>query len=242
MTVREIDPYLALILVGFLPNEIWRWLGIVVARGLDERSEIVGRRQGDRPGAEDDEAGWLELPNEPHEPHAERRVVGRLATDEGRCRAGLEERDAVSLGEGGPGVVEDGRQRPGTGVRRGGENEDGHGGGSHARSLATERCAAVGRVRAYVGLGANVGSPAETLAAAVHALAALPGARIRGVSRLYATDPVGVLDQPEFRNAVVALDVPALPDPERGSIALISCAQRRECRSTGLRWRTVERK
>ncbi len=37
----------------------------------------------------------------------------------------------------------------------------------------------------------------------------LPGVRLRGVSRLYATAPVGVTDQPEFRNAVVALDVPA---------------------------------
>lgn len=36
-----IDPYLALILVGFLPNEIWRWLGVVVGRGLDEESEII---------------------------------------------------------------------------------------------------------------------------------------------------------------------------------------------------------
>jgi Branched-chain amino acid transport protein (AzlD) len=37
----ELWPYLALILVGFLPNEIWRWLGLVLARGLDEESEIV---------------------------------------------------------------------------------------------------------------------------------------------------------------------------------------------------------
>jgi branched-subunit amino acid transport protein AzlD len=37
----EFAAYLALILVGFLPNEIWRWLGIVFARGLDEGSEIV---------------------------------------------------------------------------------------------------------------------------------------------------------------------------------------------------------
>ena len=50
-----------------------------------------------------------------------------------------------------------------------------------------------------------------TLAEAVRALAALPGARLRGVSRLYATEPVGVTDQPEFRNAVVALDVPTGP-------------------------------
>jgi 2-amino-4-hydroxy-6-hydroxymethyldihydropteridine diphosphokinase len=65
----------------------------------------------------------------------------------------------------------------------------------------------VGPVRAYVGLGANIGDPAATLAAAVAALAGLPGVRVRGVSRLYATAPVGVLDQPEFRNAAVGLDV-----------------------------------
>jgi 2-amino-4-hydroxy-6-hydroxymethyldihydropteridine diphosphokinase len=70
---------------------------------------------------------------------------------------------------------------------------------------------AVGRVRAYIGLGANVGDPEATLTAAVRALAVLPGVRLRGVSRLYATEPVGVTDQPEFRNAVVALDVPAGP-------------------------------
>ncbi|HET7828977.1 MAG TPA: 2-amino-4-hydroxy-6-hydroxymethyldihydropteridine diphosphokinase [Candidatus Limnocylindrales bacterium] len=79
----------------------------------------------------------------------------------------------------------------------------------------------MGRVRAYVGLGANMGDAAGTLAAAVHALAALPGARLAGVSRLYATEPVGVIDQPEFRNAVVALDVPAGPTPEAGAIALL---------------------
>jgi 2-amino-4-hydroxy-6-hydroxymethyldihydropteridine diphosphokinase len=79
----------------------------------------------------------------------------------------------------------------------------------------------VGVVRAYVGLGANVGDAAGTLAAAVHALAALPGARLVAVSRLYATEPVGVLDQPEFRNAVVALDVPAGPTPEAGATALL---------------------
>jgi len=65
----------------------------------------------------------------------------------------------------------------------------------------------VGRVRAYIGLGGNVGDAATTLAGAVLALDELPGCRVRGVSRLYATTPVGVLDQPDFLNAVVALDV-----------------------------------
>jgi 2-amino-4-hydroxy-6-hydroxymethyldihydropteridine diphosphokinase len=78
-----------------------------------------------------------------------------------------------------------------------------------------------GRVRAYVGLGANVGDAEATLARAIRALAALPGATLRGVSRLYATAPVGVTDQPEFRNAVVAMDVPAGPDPATGAAALL---------------------
>ncbi len=86
----------------------------------------------------------------------------------------------------------------------------------------------MGRVRTYIGLGANVGDAAGTLAAAVHALAALPGARLRAVSRLYATDPVGVTEQPEFRNAVVALDVPAGPDPDTGASALLIGLKRLE--------------
>ncbi len=77
------------------------------------------------------------------------------------------------------------------------------------------------RTRAYVGLGANVGDATATLRAAIHALASLPGARLGGVSRLYATEPVGVTDQPEFRNAVVCLDVPSGPDPATGATALL---------------------
>jgi 2-amino-4-hydroxy-6-hydroxymethyldihydropteridine diphosphokinase len=77
------------------------------------------------------------------------------------------------------------------------------------------------RVRAYVGLGANVGDADATIAAAISALAALPGARLRGVSRLYRTLPVGVADQPAFRNAVVGLDVPAGPEPAAGAVAFL---------------------
>ena len=40
-TMAEIGPYLALILVGFLPNEFWRVLGLVLVRGLDENSEVI---------------------------------------------------------------------------------------------------------------------------------------------------------------------------------------------------------
>ena len=76
-------------------------------------------------------------------------------------------------------------------------------------------------VRAYIGLGANIGDASATLTAAVHALAALPGASLAGVSRLYVTAPVGVVDQPHFHNAVVGLDVPAGPGGNTGPIALL---------------------
>jgi 2-amino-4-hydroxy-6-hydroxymethyldihydropteridine diphosphokinase len=78
-----------------------------------------------------------------------------------------------------------------------------------------------GRTRAAIGLGSNVGDPETALAAAVSALVALPDVRVVAVSRLYATAPVGVEDQPEFRNAAVLLDVPAGPDPETGAVALL---------------------
>ena len=38
---RELTLYALLIAVGFLPNEVWRWLGVVVARGIDEKSELI---------------------------------------------------------------------------------------------------------------------------------------------------------------------------------------------------------
>jgi hypothetical protein len=40
-TLGDWAPYALLILVGFLPNEGWRMLGVVLARGLDEDSQII---------------------------------------------------------------------------------------------------------------------------------------------------------------------------------------------------------
>ena len=81
---------------------------------------------------------------------------------------------------------------------------------------------ALGRtVRAYVGLGANVGDARRTLAEAVVALGGIPRARRRSISRLYRTRPVGVEDQAHFHNAVAALDVAAGPDPATGAIDLL---------------------
>jgi 2-amino-4-hydroxy-6-hydroxymethyldihydropteridine diphosphokinase len=95
-------------------------------------------------------------------------------------------------------------------------------------------------VRAYIGLGANLGDAARTLSDAVAALDALPGVAVRGVSRLYATAPWGVTDQPEFRNAVGALDVAAdAADPETAALALLGrlkTLERQAGRRGGTRW------
>jgi 2-amino-4-hydroxy-6-hydroxymethyldihydropteridine diphosphokinase len=73
-----------------------------------------------------------------------------------------------------------------------------------------------------------VGDSRANLARAIRALDALPGARVRGVSRLYRTRPVGVTNQPDFLNAVVALDVPRGRDPERSALALLALLKRLE--------------
>jgi hypothetical protein len=39
--IAELWPYFMLVLLGYLPNEVWRALGLVLARGLNEDSEIV---------------------------------------------------------------------------------------------------------------------------------------------------------------------------------------------------------
>jgi 2-amino-4-hydroxy-6-hydroxymethyldihydropteridine diphosphokinase len=110
-----------------------------------------------------------------------------------------------------------------------------------ARSLAAanEETVPTRRTRAYIGLGANVGDVTATLVAAVAAVAGLPEVRLREVSRLYATIPVGVTDQPDFRNAAVAIDVPAGPDPETGALALLTelkALERAFGRREGRRW------
>ena len=33
--------YLVLVLVGFLPADVWRLLGVIVGRGIDEESELL---------------------------------------------------------------------------------------------------------------------------------------------------------------------------------------------------------
>ncbi len=61
--------------------------------------------------------------------------------------------------------------------------------------------------RAVIALGANLGNRLETLQGAIDALEDTPGVRVKGVSRVYETEPWGVDpgSQPSYFNAVVVL-------------------------------------
>ncbi|HEX9194585.1 MAG TPA: 2-amino-4-hydroxy-6-hydroxymethyldihydropteridine diphosphokinase [Azonexus sp.] len=65
---------------------------------------------------------------------------------------------------------------------------------------------------AYVALGANLGDPRATVLAAFAALANLPESRVARCSSLYRTAPVGILDQPDFVNAVAVLETSLTAD------------------------------
>jgi len=66
-------------------------------------------------------------------------------------------------------------------------------------------------VRAYVGLGSNLGDREATLRQAVAALREVPGVRIVAVSAFRETDPVGFLDQPCFLNGAAAIETELSP-------------------------------
>lgn len=64
---------------------------------------------------------------------------------------------------------------------------------------------------AYVALGANLADPVEQVRAAIVALTGLPESRLLLTSSLYRTTPVGVHGQPDFINAVAALETTLSP-------------------------------
>ncbi len=59
---------------------------------------------------------------------------------------------------------------------------------------------------AYVGLGANLGAPRDTIERAIGELGRIRGTRLRARSSLWRSAPLGYAEQPEFINAVAALD------------------------------------
>lgn len=61
-------------------------------------------------------------------------------------------------------------------------------------------------MRAYIGLGSNLGEREDNIRAALEAIADLPDTDLVRVSSLYDTEPVGEVEQPNFLNAAVVVD------------------------------------
>ncbi len=67
------------------------------------------------------------------------------------------------------------------------------------------------KVIATVGLGANLNDPAAQVEYALAELDRLPGTRLVARSSLYASAPVGYVDQPDFVNAVAQVETALAP-------------------------------
>ncbi|SDY94460.1 2-amino-4-hydroxy-6-hydroxymethyldihydropteridine diphosphokinase [Thermoactinomyces sp. DSM 45892] len=61
-------------------------------------------------------------------------------------------------------------------------------------------------VRAYVGLGANIGDPVRQLKQAIRLIQDTPDIQVRTCSSIYRSDPVDYLNQPDFYNMVAELE------------------------------------
>lgn len=61
-------------------------------------------------------------------------------------------------------------------------------------------------MRAYIGLGSNLGEREDNIRAALEAIADLPDTDLVRVSSLYDTEPVGEVEQPNFLNAALVVD------------------------------------
>ena len=66
-------------------------------------------------------------------------------------------------------------------------------------------------VRAYVGLGANLGDREDTIRRAVALVDGLPRVTVVGVSSLRETEPWGPVEQPRYLNGAVALETDLPP-------------------------------
>jgi len=74
-------------------------------------------------------------------------------------------------------------------------------------------------IRVYIALGSNLAQPVDQVNCALEALAHLPRTKLVVCSSFYRSKPLGPQNQPDFLNAVVALDT-QLPAEE-----LLDCTQ-----------------
>jgi len=90
------------------------------------------------------------------------------------------------------------------------------------------------RVRAYIGLGSNLDEPLAQVRRALAALMTLPRSRRVAHSSLYRSRPLGPGGQPDYINAVAAVDTELSPEALLAELQRLERAQGR--RRDGERW------
>lgn len=90
--------------------------------------------------------------------------------------------------------------------------------------------------RAWIALGANLGDVVSTLRHALQDIAALPATTLRARSRFYRTPAWGRTDQPDFVNAVAAVDTTLAPESLLDALLDIERRAGRERSGEGGRW------
>ncbi len=83
-------------------------------------------------------------------------------------------------------------------------------------------------IRVYLGLGANLDAPLQQLQQAVNALMQLPQSQLAAVSSFYGSKPMGPQDQPDYVNAVAALDTRLAPEALLDQLQRIELEQGRQ--------------
>jgi 2-amino-4-hydroxy-6-hydroxymethyldihydropteridine diphosphokinase len=67
------------------------------------------------------------------------------------------------------------------------------------------------RTTAFIGMGSNLERPVRQLASAIEAILEIPDVSLKKVSSFYETAPVGIIDQPNFVNAVAEIETTLMP-------------------------------
>lgn len=83
-------------------------------------------------------------------------------------------------------------------------------------------------VIAYIGLGANLNDPAAQIRHAFDELGHIAGTRLVARSSLYASAPLGYVDQPDFINAVAQVETTLAPRALLGALLEIEQRHGRE--------------
>ena len=87
--------------------------------------------------------------------------------------------------------------------------------------------------RAYIAIGSNLGDRRAYLETGLKEVAALPGTHLAEVSHAYETPPLGPIEQPDFLNAVFAIETSLAPEP---LLAALLAAEKKHQRQRRIHW------